>query len=306
MAMWKSCITVTRVIIIISCPFFFLQAQDTKAFFIVDQQPIVAGDTFLLNVHITGLMDRPGEIDFSPWAKWLFREDILSKSGWEKKGNQWVQRITAIAFDSMDIVLPSIGIIGPSKQIIQTSPVQFKVVPMTLKPEAVLEAPREIKEEWFSWSDGLIVLLVFATFGGGVWFLLRRRRKTPMVVVQDFLSPTVPTLEEETIKRLHTLAEQNLWEKEEKKAFYVELSKIIKGYLELKYGIPALESTTEEVESLLKGVQMAEGFIHHFITALSEADLAKYAQVVNSTRDYRQLLNNVERTILPSSNKELL
>ena len=306
MAMWKSCVTVIRVIIIISCPFFYLQAQDTKAFFIIDQQPINAGDTFILNLHVTGVMDTPSEIDFSPWGKWLFQEDILSKSGWEKKGNQWVQRIVAIAFDSLDVVLPSLELIGPNKQIIQTSPIQLKVVPMVLKPETVLEAPREIRKELFSWSDGLIVLLVFATLGGVIWFLLHRRKKIPMEVVHEHLRPIVPSIEEETMIRLHALAEQNLWEKGEIKTFYIELSQIIKGYLERKYEIPALESTTQEIEVLLRGVQMEEGFIQQYKVALSEADLAKYAQVINSTRDYRQLLNDVGRTIFPTLNKELL
>ncbi len=297
--------TTTRiylVILISSCSFFYLRAQDVRAFCVIDQQPILVGDTFEVMVHVMGVLNQPGVVDFSSWKKQIPEEDILRRTLWEKKGNQWVQRATIIALDSMEIALPPLAIPGPNGLVLQTSPTAIKIVPTILKPGETLENNRSIKKEPIRWSDLFASLVVFFIFGGGFWYYYIKREKKRDIVVVENNSPTPRSFEEEAIQRLHLLEEQSIWENGEIKKFYIELSQIIKGYLEARYEIPALESTTEELDRLLRGAKMQETLIVEIKNVLIEADLAKYAQQYSSSRDFRQLLSLVERLVIQSGN----
>lgn len=297
--------TTTRiclVILISYCSFFYLRAQDARAFCVIDQQPILVGDTFEVMVHVVGILNQPGEIDFSSWKNQIPEEDVLRRSVWEKKGNQWVQRVIIIALDSLETALPPLAIPGPGGRILQTSPAAIKIVPTILKPGATPENNRSIKEEPIKWSDIFASLILFVISGGGFWYYYKKREKIQDIIVVENDIPAPRSFEEEAIQRLHLLLEQSIWENGEIKKFYIELSQIIKGYLEAKYEIPALESTTEELVQLLRGAKMEETLIVEIKNVLIEADLAKYAQQYSSSRDFRQLLSLVERLVIQSGN----
>lgn len=121
---------------------------------------------------------------------------------------------------------------------------------------------------WFAVAGGLllIALLLFLYF--------RRKKGTEEAPVQE---PTRPP-EEVAIERLKELKENNAPREMEVKAFYTELSAIVREYLENRYQIPALEETTVRIVHQLSILELGETDKGRIRKLLRSADLAKFAK----------------------------
>lgn len=278
-------------------------AQETRAYCLFSSQPIQAGDTFNLNVSVSGFINQPAEIDFSPWNSWLDQSNILRKAVWKKKGNTWLQQFTLILFDSLVCTLPPLIIKNGEGTQLKTAPVELKVAPIRVNLDQKLEAPRNIKREDFLWTDFVLVFLVLGLvcIYAVVWY-----RKAQLIEIKETLVvKNEPEADELAIERLYQLEAQGFWEEGDLKKFYSELSQILKEYLERRYNIPAMESTTAELAILLSNTTFQKGLRNDLNKVLSEADLVKYAQNFDPSRDYRKLLQTAEQIVI-QSRKQLL
>ncbi len=133
-----------------------------------------------------------------------------------------------------------------------------------------------ISVDW-SWLDyiwyfvGGAVLLI-AIIVGLIYYL---RREKPVVVVPE--GPT-ETLQEHTLRLLAELDAKQLWQHKKVKEYYVELTDIVRSYIEARFSTPALELTTDELlykARLHRELQPYESLLS---TILTTADLAKFAK----------------------------
>ncbi|MBU0650795.1 hypothetical protein KKC59_02680, partial [bacterium] len=87
------------------------------------------------------------------------------------------------------------------------------------------------------------------------------------------------------------------------KEYYLELSNIVKKYMERRYNILAVEYTTSEIAAALKKLKIGMdnyGFIYEF---LGEADLVKFAKLrpdkaecLKSADTAREIVERTKRT----------
>jgi hypothetical protein len=61
---------------------------------------------------------------------------------------------------------------------------------------------------------------------------------------------------------------------------YVEVTAVLRQYLEDRYGVPALESTTSDLRAFLDGVALAPEARTQLLALLGEADLVKFAKAL--------------------------
>ena len=81
------------------------------------------------------------------------------------------------------------------------------------------------------------------------------------------------------IKALEELRNRKLWQNNKHKAYYSGLSDILRTYLSGRYGIGAMEMTTDEITEAVQGVaEMPAKCIADLTTVLRDADLAKFAK----------------------------
>ena len=145
----------------------------------------------------------------------------------------------------------------------------------------------------------------------GIAALLYYRRRKRLRADRPLFAPAVPELSpyEEALERLQRLEEFDLEGAGAAKPFYVELTDILRTYLERRTGIPALESTTRDLVRTLERKQM-QGFPSTAVAlvkrVLDTADLAKFADIRPPTaRGYetvgetRQIVEDVERSMRP-------
>ncbi len=240
---------------------------------------IETGDTFTLRILVAGTTVEPGQVDFGPWSALVPAKNILAHYGWHRSGPQWVQNFTLVTFDSATLDLPPLPVRLHLGETAQTNPLRLTVVPTAATADVETMAPiRDIERSAGNWLDywpwavgGLVLLLALRRLLG------RKKKSPPMVAVAPPAPPPTP-VHAEALQKITLLERKRLWEKDQLKEHYAELSLIVREYLEKRYGIPALESTTTEIEHLLKTTDFPRVLNLAIQDLLSKADLVKYAQ----------------------------
>jgi len=108
-----------------------------------------------------------------------------------------------------------------------------------------------------------------------------------------------------------------LWQNNEIKKYYSELTEIVRVFIEKELEIPALEITTHELVSLLsdynnpKNIKPAKETIRKLNALLQEADLVKFAkstplshEIEEDRRDAEKVLNDLKPIPLIEEIKE--
>ena len=229
-----------------------------------------------MRVLLNGVRAEPLKVDFKSWYPFLSPENILSESPWSRAGNRWQRQYTLVAFDSAQLELPPLTIRMRTGDTLLTNPVEISVRPTpTGKEVSDAEHLRDIVREptlwtdYWPWAAGAVVLLVLV-----LWFF----RKKPQPIQQVVHAPVQAPAHEITLQQLAVLEQQQPWKHGKTEQFYAELSMIIRGYLERRFNIPALESTTREILPLLKKTDFQQKQSETLRDLLQQSDMAKFAQ----------------------------
>ncbi|MFB3908928.1 MAG: hypothetical protein ACE15D_11045 [Candidatus Eisenbacteria bacterium] len=121
----------------------------------------------------------------------------------------------------------------------------------------------------------ILVLAAAAIVSAILWWTSRKRR------ARAALAPAAPRLspEEEFEAAIARLLGAKLLERGLAREFYYEVSRAVRLYLERLHELPLLESTSEEVRSLLAGRIAAAEDREALRDWLAEGDLVKYARL---------------------------
>ena len=283
-------------------PLFILAQNASIA---LEPRRIEPGDTAVLSVMVSGVTAQPEGVDFGPWDTLVPQENILSRTGWQRSGSVWLYKSTLTAFDSMVVQLPPLRVRLHLGNVLETNTVQWQVVPRAVSPDVNGMAPvRDIRREQVFWYDywpwGLGALLVL----GMTWWQIRRRSKRRPVILPIAEAPPPPReipAHEQALAQLDALAREQLWKKGELKTHYVRLSLLLREYLEKRYRVLALESTTREILPALKNAGFPMQLQNTLRDLLEQADMTKYARTPpppdyheKSIRDARQLIQQTQ------------
>jgi hypothetical protein len=213
--------------------------------------------------------------------------------------NQLIKKYTLTSFDSGRYVLPAQTVLIKNRPFVTDS---FLIDVATVAVDTIKQPMyhiKTIKNEPYTFADfqkyfwGLLILIVIAVI---IYFVLKDK----------------PT-HEEIISRIppFDLAKQRLIELDNKKLlkqnrikpYYVELTDIIRSFIERELKIPALESTTDELMETItdfnnsSNLDIPEETLLKLQELLKEADLVKFAKskpLLNETELHR---NNAENII---------
>ena len=112
-----------------------------------------------------------------------------------------------------------------------------------------------------------------------LYFVFRKKKE----IIEEEIIPALPPFEE-AIKKFHELDEKLLWQNNQIKEYYSELTEIVRGYIERELKVPALESTTDELIEILtdfndiESIKTTKETIKKLRDLLREADLVKFAK----------------------------
>ena len=136
----------------------------------------------------------------------------------------------------------------------------------------------------------LMALIIFA-----IIYFIRKKKNAPP-------KPAGPaeTLQEKTLRLLNELDARQLWQKNQVKEYYVDLTDIVRNYIEERFSTPAMELTTDE---LLYKVQLHRELqpYHSLLSIiLSTADLAKFAKAQPLPQEHMDAMEKAKEFVQTS------
>ena len=204
--------------------------------------------------------------------------------------NRLVRKYVLTSFDSGRYVIPQQKINVWSQEYLTDSVVVdvATVAVDTLKQK--MFPIKAVHNEPYTFEDVkpylwwiLVVLLVLAL----ILYFIFRKKETP-----EEIEARIPPYDL-ALRKLKELDDKQLWQKNKVKKYYIELTDIVRAYIEREMRIPALESTTNELIATITDINKSSSLnisdeaLQKLQRLLKEADLVKFAK-------YTPLSNEIE------------
>jgi hypothetical protein len=206
--------------------------------------------------------------------------DMIVEQSWE-----------VTAWDSGYVVIPEIEVMGE-----KSAPVMIQVVPTrTGEAPEMMPAAEIINIEWTLWdriekaAPYVLKALAALLLALGLFYLLKkvkRKKRVEIEMVVPDIPPHITALE-----KLRKLEERKGWIKGEAKSFHVQLSEIIRTYIDARFSISSLESTTREAAAQIDLLDISQSDKSNLISALRLGDKIKFAKHTARTDDHIKVIN---------------
>ncbi len=187
---------------------------------------------------------------------------------------------TIALFDTGWVRIPSLPVVIKYQDQIDTlytNDVPIQVNPV--EPDSTGLIPiKDIYKQPFSiayYKKYIPHLIVVALILFGLIYWWRHRKKNEVVPEKVMIEPTP---HEWAFKALNDLESQRLWQSGDVKEHYSLLTSILREYLERRYGIRALEQTSDEILDQLRLQRLSLSLLEDTQQLLSVADLIKFAK----------------------------
>ncbi|MFC1639246.1 BatD family protein [Gemmatimonadota bacterium] len=177
----------------------------------------------------------------------------------------------------LDITVADSGAVEP--QSLSTAPIRVLVESVGLDEGGdirTVKAPLDMPRNWLLLIPWVLLVCGLIALGYWLYRRYRARDRTPDIR----MAPTVPARppHEVAYEALDRLEAKHLLERGEIKQYFIEVSEIIRTYLEGRYPIDALEMTSHEVLRELKKVGLEPEVVDLFPPFFSRSDLVKFAK----------------------------
>lgn len=145
-----------------------------------------------------------------------------------------------------------------------------------------------------------IIALVVLSGVAGLYYYYRKRRKQKEEMLVPF-KPKVPP-HQQALFELRVLEEKKLWQQGRVKEYYSEATEIIRKFVEGRWGIVALELTSDEILQQMKNVPDAKAVWKEMQSFFTTADLVKFAKYEPSPAEHENELRwayEIVRAMVP-------
>ena len=229
----------------------------------------------------------------------ISRTNVDTSWSADKKNLQLSQKLRLTCFDSGFYTIPPIRFyyrnlpdttIRFEQTEIQILTVHTLAVDTTLaiKPiKGPVKIPFSILE-YLPWIVAGLLFLIIAFFL--LYYLIRRRKGEPIFL----LRPSVKYQPHEwALMELEKLRLKKLWQAGKMKEYHTELTDILRKYIEDRFHLMAMESTTGEI---LEDLEEKTGIPKEYRTTLGDilsmADLVKFAKYMPLPEDHEQSMED--------------
>ena len=206
---------------------------------------------------------------------------MVSGPEWDRSNPSAAIAIWKVSvFDTGWVRIPSLLVVIRSKDSLDslyTNDIPLRVHPVQpdstglLGIKVIYEQPFNpgYYKKYIPHAIGVILLL------SALWYWLRRRKSKQ---IEEVVQPPPPKPDVWAFEALRLLEQKKLWQHGEVKAHYSDLTGILREYLERRYGIHAMEQTSEEIIQQLQKQNLTHALLRDTEQLLSVADLIKFAK----------------------------
>ena len=251
---------------------------------------ILIGEQTTLSVSVVAPMDREVRLAL-PADTLVSGVEILGVANGDTtmisdRLRQIVYEVTLTSFDSASYTLDHIAALVADQPVeAQDQPIlMVGTVPVDLEhPDEI----RDIKPQWLAdfvlWDYLYYVALFYALMSliallfVTIAYFIGRQKKERAAVSAEVTEPLRDPYEE-AVEELAKLKDEKLWESDQVKEYYTEMSDILRRYLKRVYGFETGEKTSSEILELFRSHIGRERMYDDLSRILTTADLAKFAK----------------------------
>ncbi len=288
-------------VVCLSCFSYKAAAQDTRVFVKLDQATIRIGDQTGLHLSVEQpvkeqvIFPKPGDtITGKIQVIRTGKNDTIPDKN-DHNRITVTQNITITSFDAGAYIIPPF--------VFKTKTGELKTGESVLTVQSVkvdtTKAIYDIKQplavsysfmDWLkdNWAWVLLPLLGIICIAVLIWYLRKRLKNKPVFAV---VKPALPA-HTIALNKLQELRDKKLWQQDQVKAYYSELSDVLREYLEKRYVIKTHEKTTDEIFTGLQQLDLSAEHRNMLYQLLSTADLVKFAKGKPSAIENEQCIEN--------------
>lgn len=264
-----------------------LCGQEVSVLAAVDSTHITMGDW----LHLTVQVKHSGS-DVISWGGWkdsigvfeIIHQDSVQC---DESGGVITEKIkfTLSKYDSGEFVIPPIGIAykAPGDTALrhaQSDPLTIYVSSVhvdTSKAIKDIKPPLDIPLTWKEISVYTGIIAAIAAVLYAIYYYMKKRQKPEeaQAAEEAKIPPHI-----RAIARLKELEEKRIWQQGDVKAFYSEATEIVREYFERRFGIMALEMTSDEIFAQLKRFALDSDIMKTIESFFIDADLVKFAKYI--------------------------
>lgn len=294
-----------KIYLLCICTVFAMKLEAQKAHISVDTTSAMIGEPIVLDIKLTS----KNECNWPGWENGLSGFEVLEAGELKTKKLAdeiiYMQSLRLTRFDTGVFKLGPLGFLSGTDSLFSKAiKVHYKTIQLESneiydiqdpidEPFTLIEFVKEILIAF-----GVLVFIVLT-----LYFIFKSKNKPKEVQVPKRKKEEVHVW---ALAALQELKAQELWQKGEVKAYYVRLTDIFREYIEARYKISALESTTDEIIRDLKNKEIDQALISLMEEMLRVADMVKFAKStplgVENDKYLDDTTDFVERTKTNSNN----
>ena len=279
----------------------------------IDTTDIRIGEQFLFKIVIKDTAN----VIFPEKLENLTKLEVVKDVKIDTFKNSLIKKYLMTGFDSGAFHIPSQQIFIKNRAYLSDS-VLINVATVSVDTTKQKMFPiKSIQSEPLVYDDfkPYLIWVVLALLLIGLLIYYLKTRKKPETKEIDTIN-TLPPFEE-ALEKLQELDNKLLWQNNEIKKYYSELTEIVRVFIEKELEIPALEITTFELVSMLsdynnpKNINITKETVRKLNALLQEADLVKFAkstplshEIEEDRRVAEKVLNDLKPIPLIEETKE--
>jgi hypothetical protein len=212
------------------------------------------------------------------------------------------QRIAITGFDSGLFKIPpfQLGVmpVNGTPYLLTTDSFELMVQSVAVDTTQGFKPIKNIIYVKGSWLDYIWYIVGGWILLGLLLFVLFKVLKKPKATPAP--PPPAESLTDKTMRLLAELDAQQVWQKGQIKEYYIQLSEIVRGYIEQRFSTPALELTTDELLYKAQLHRELQPYQTLLATILQTADLAKFAKWQPQPQEHFDAMENAKSFVATS------
>lgn len=270
-----------------------------------DAKQIMVGDQ--LRMFITVDKDKNDQLQWATIPDTFNSLEIVERGkidtikGTDDNIIRYKQKLLITGFDSGAFTVPSFQFaVKPANsdtRVLSSDSLALLVQTVAVDTTQPFKEIKNIREAEYTWLDykeyiigGGAGLLVIALI---IAYILLRKKKGPIIPKKPKETPY-----EKALRLLSELDAQQLWQNDKVKEYYVELTDILRNYIEEQYNMAALELTSDELLASMRQERVLKVNRKLIKPVLQTADLAKFAKAKPLPQEHIDAMENTKAFII--------
>lgn len=197
------------------------------------------------------------------------------------------------SFDSALYLIPEMKVKVAGKDY-SSKRLALKVLTLdvdTLHADSIFGIKEELAPpfEWAEWRQILWFFLLALLIGGLLGYVIYRL-KTNKPIIRRIRNKKRQPPHKVAMQKIEQIKEEKIWQSEDSKEYYTQLTDTLRNYIKERYGFNAMEMTSYEIIQRLQEVNDEEA-INELRELFQTADLVKFAK-------YSTLINENDRNLV--------